>query len=133
MLYVRYNRGPRGRMNGHGGFRPGLLILGIFALMGFAPIALAALSGLFIGGIAVFGGLLSAVAGILTSLGAEAFSLGGVAVGIVIGLLLYNRNRNRKGNAADHTEAENGNAADTGAQAATEEYYPTENYRSFGA
>ena len=132
MFFYRYNRGPRGRMNGHGGFRPGLLILGIFALMGFAPIALAALSGLFIGGIAVFGGLLSAVAGILTSLGAEAFSLGGVAVGIVIGLLLYNRNRTRKGNAADHTEAENGNAADTGAQAA-EEYYPMENYRSFGA
>ena len=130
MFFYRYNRGPRGRMNGHGGFRPGLMILGILGLIGFAPIGLAVLSGLFIGGIAVFGGLLSALIEILSELGSEAFSVGGVAIGIVIGLLLYNRNR--KGTSADRKEAENTSAADAGAQA-SEEYYPTENYRSYGA
>ena len=43
MLYVRYNRGPRGRMYGHGGRRLGLMILGILGLIGFAPIGLAVL------------------------------------------------------------------------------------------
>ena len=60
MFFYRYDRGPRGRMFGHGG-RRGLIVLGILALIGFAPIALAVLSGLCIGGIAVFGGLLTAV------------------------------------------------------------------------
>ena len=130
MFFYRYNRGPRGRMNGHGGFRPGLMILGILGLIGFAPIALAVLSGLCIGGIAVFGGLLTAVIEILSELGSEAFSVGGVAVGIVIGLLLYNRNR--KGASADRKEAENKGTTDTGSQV-TEEYYPTESFRNYGA
>ena len=132
-MFYGFNMGPRGRMNGHGGFRPGLMILGILGLIGFAPIALAVLSGLCIGGIAVFGGVLTAIIEILSELGSEAFSAGGLAVGIVIGLLLYNRNR--KGSAADRKEAESTGtvgAADNGAQAA-EEYYPTENYRSYGA
>ena len=131
MFIYRYNRGPRGRMNGHGGFRPGLMILGILGLIGFAPIGLAVLSGLFIGGIAVFGGLLSAVIGALSELGAEALSSGGLAIGIVIGLLLYSMNR-KKGTSASRREAENTGVADIGTKA-EEEYYPTENYRSFGA
>ena len=116
-------------MNGHGGRRPGLMILGILGLLGFAPIGLAVLFGLFVGGIGVIGGLLTAAIEILSALGSGVFSVGGVAIGIVIGLLLYNRNR--KG-AADRKEAESVDTTGTGAQAA-EEYYPTENFRSFNA
>ncbi len=132
MFFYRNNVGPRGRMNGHGGRRPGLMILGILGLLGFAPIGLAVLFGLFVGGIGVIGGLLTAAIEILSALGSGVFSVGGVAIGIVIGLLLYNRNR--KGT-ADRNEAESTgttDAADTGAQAA-EEVYPTENFRSYGA
>ena len=116
-------------MNGHGGRRPGLMILGILGLLGFAPIGLAVLFGLFVGGIGVIGRLLTAAIEILSALGSGIFSVGGVAIGIVIGLLLYNRNR--KG-AADRKEAESTDTTGTGAQAA-EEYYPTENFRSFNA
>lgn len=77
----------------------------------------------------MIGGLLTAVIEILSALGSGVFSVGGVAIGIVIGLLLYNRNR--KG-AADREEAESTGTADTGAQV-TEEVYPTENFRSYGA
>ena len=129
MFFYRNNVGPRGRMYGHGGRRPGLMILGILGLLGFAPIGLAVLFGLFVGGIGVIGGLLTAAIEILSALGSGVFSVGGVAIGIVIGLLLYNRNR--KG-AADRNEAESVDTTGTGAQAA-EEYYPTENFRSFNA
>lgn len=132
MFFYRNNVGPRGRMFGHGGRRPGLMILGILGLLGFAPIGLAVLFGLFVGEIGVIGELLTAAIEILSALGSGVFSVGGVAIGIVIGLLLYNRNR--KGT-ADRKEAESTGttgAADTGAQAA-EEYYPTENFRSYGA
>ena len=129
MFFYRNNVGPRGRMFGHGGRRPGLMILGILGLLGFAPIGLAVLFGLFVGGIGVIGGLLTAVIEILSALGSGVFSVGGVAIGIVIGLLLYNRNR--KG-ATDRKEAESTGTTGTGAQAA-EEYYPTENFRSYGA
>ena len=128
MFFYRYDRGPRGRMYGHGG-RRGLIVLGILALIGFAPIALAVLSGLCIGGIAVFGGLLTAVIEILTELGSGAFTAEGVAVGVAIGLILSNRNR--KGASAARKEAENTGEAENGPQPA-EEYYPTENYRSNG-
>ena len=130
MFIYRNSMGPRGRMNGHGGLRPGLMILGILGLLGFAPIALAVLFGLFVGGIGVIGGLLTVAFEFLSELGSEAFSIGGVAIGIVIGLLLYKRNR--KGAAADRKEAENKGTTDTGAQTA-EEYYPTESFRSYGA
>lgn len=130
MFFYRNNVGPRGRMFGHGGRHPGLMILGILGLLGFAPIGLAVLFGLFVGGIGVIGGLLTAAIEILSALGSGVFSVGGVAIGIVIGLLLYNRNR--KGASAARKEAESTGTADTGAQAA-EEVYPTENFRSYGA
>ena len=128
MFFYRFNRGPRGRVFGHRGSPVGM-ILAIFGLISLAPVALAVLSGLFVGFLGVVGGLVAVAASVLSSLGSGAFTAGGVAVGIVIGLLLYNRNR--KGAAADRKEAENEGTTDTGTQAA-EEYYPTESFRSYG-
>ena len=65
MLYYRNNRGPRGRMYGHGGRRPGLMILGILGLIGFAPVGLAVLFGLLVGVMGVFGGLIGAAGGLI--------------------------------------------------------------------
>ena len=128
-MFYRYNMGPRGRMNGHGGRRPGLTILGILGLIGFAPVGLAVLLGLCVGVFGVFGGLLAAAAEILTSLPSAAFSGASVVFGIVIGLILYNRRKNRDTASEDTREEETG-----GAQTQEEtEYYPTETYRHFGA
>ena len=127
-MYYRYNRGPRGRMYGHGGRRPGLMILGILGLIGFAPVGLAVLLGLCVGVFGVFGGLLAAAAEILTSLPSAAFSGASVVFGIVIGLILYNRRKNRNTDSAEAPETDSAGNAET-----EEAYYPTETYRHFGA
>ena len=129
MLYYRNNRGPRGRMYGHGGRRPGLMILGIMGLIGFAPFGLAVLFGLCVGAIGVVGGLISAAADILSELPSAAFSGGSLVIGIVIGLILYNRRKNRNTDSEDVQEEE---TKGTYAQEETE-YYPTETYRRYGA
>ena len=129
MLYYRNNRGPRGRMYGHGGRRPGLMILGILGLIGFAPFGLAVLFGLCVGAIGVVGGLISAAADILSELPSAAFSGGSLVIGIVIGLILYNRRKNRNTDSEDVQEEE---TKGTYAQEKTE-YYPTETYRHYGA
>ena len=120
-MFYRYNMGPRGRMNGHGGRRPGLMILGILGLIGFAPVGLAVLLGLCVGVFGVFGGLLAAAAEILTSLPSAAFSGASVVFGIVIGLILYNRRKNRNTDSAEAQETDSAGTAEKG-----EAYYPTE-------
>ena len=128
-MYYRYNRGPRGRMYGHGGRRPGLMILGILGLIGFAPIGLAVLFGLCVGLFGVFGGLVTAAAEILSELPSAVFSGSSLVIGTVIGLILYNRRKDRDTASEDTREEETG-----GAQTQEEtEYYPTETYRHFGA
>lgn len=129
MLYYRNNRGPRGRMYGHGGRRPGLMILGILGLIGFAPVGLAVLFGLGIGIVGVIGGLIAVAADILSELPAGVFSGGGLMIGIAAGLLLYNRGKNRNTGSDEVQEDET-----KGAYAQEEtEYYPTETERHHGA
>ena len=127
-MYYRYNRGPRGRMIGHGGRRPGLMILGILGLMGFAPLGLAVLLGLGVGMIGVVGGLIELAAEILSSLPSVAFSGSSLIIGILIGLILYNRKRDRNTDSADAQGKETAGAC---AQEETE-YYPAETFRSNG-
>ena len=88
MFFYRFNRGPRGRVFGHRGSPVGM-ILAIFGLISLAPVALAVLSGLFVGFLGVVGGLVAVAASVLSSLGSEAVAGGSVLVGILIGLLLY--------------------------------------------
>ena len=129
MLYYRNNRGPRGRMYGHGGRRPGLMILGILGLIGFAPVGLAVLLGLCVGVFGICGGLITAAAEILSELPSAVFSGGSLVIGIVIGLILYNRMKNRNTASDDAREEET-----KGAYVQEEtEYYPTETCRHSGA
>ena len=136
MLYYRYNKGPRGRMYGHGGRRPGLMILGILGMIGFAPVGLAVLFGLFVGAMGVVGGLIGAAGGLfgaaaemMSELPSAVFSGGSLVIGIVIGLILYNRRKNRNTGSEEAREEETKGAY---TQEQTE-YYPTETYRHYGA
>jgi len=128
MLYYRHNRGPRGRLYGHGGRRLGLMILGILGLIGFAPIGLAVLFGLGIGAFGVIGGLIAAASEILSEMPSAVFSGGSLVIGIMIGLILYNRGKNRNTASDDAREEE---TKDAYVQEKTE-YYPTETYRHDG-
>lgn len=140
-MYVRYNRGPHGRMNRHGGRRPGLMILGIIALIHLAPAILAAFFGLLVGLIGVAGGLIAAVGGmtaafsdILSELPSGFFSGGSLVIGIVIGLILYNRRKNRNAAEADVREEETaGTETPAGFETPAEEYEPTETCHHYGA
>ena len=135
MFFYRFNRGPRGRMFGHRGSPVGM-ILAIFGLISLAPVALAVLSGLFVGFLGVVGGLVAVAASVLSSLGSEVVAGGSVLVGILIGLLLYRSVHAWKAAAREEKE-ESAPAAEKAdekmADEKEEEYYPTDTYRSYGA
>ena len=135
MFFYRFNRGPRGRMFGHRGSPVGM-ILAIFGLISLAPVALAVLSGLFVGFLGVVGGLVAVAASVLSSLGSEVVAGGSVLVGILIGLLLY-RSIHAWKTAAREEKEESAPAAEKAdekmADEKEEEYYPTDTYRSYGA
>ena len=111
------------------------MILGILGLIGFAPVGLAVLFGLLVGVMGVFGGLIGAAGGligataeIMSEMPSAVYSGGGLVIGIVIGLILYNRRKNRNTDSAEAQETDSAGTAETG-----EAYYPTETYRHFGA
>ena len=135
MFFYRFNRGPRGRMFGHRGSPVGM-ILAIFGLISLAPVALAVLSGLFVGFLGVVGGLVAVAASVLSSLGSEVVAGVSVLVGILIGLLLYRSIHAWKAAAREEKE-ESAPAAEKAdekmADEKEEEYYPTDTYRSYGA
>ena len=135
MFFYRFNRSPRGRMFGHRGSPVGM-ILAIFGLISLAPVALAVLSGLFVGFLGVVGGLVAVAASVLSSLGSEVVAGGSVLVGILIGLLLYRSIHAWKAAAREEKE-ESAPAAEKAdekmADEKEEEYYPTDTYRSYGA
>lgn len=135
MFFYRFNRGPRGRMFGHRGSPVGM-ILAIFGLISLAPVALAVLSGLFVGFLGVVGGLVAVAASVLSSLGSEVVAGGSVLVGILIGLLLYRSIHAWKVAAREEKEESAPAAKKTDekkAEEKEEEYYPTDTYRSYGA
>ena len=135
MFFYRFNRGPRGRMFGHRGSPVGM-ILAIFGLISLAPVALAVLSGLFVGFLGVVGGLVAVAASVLSSLGSEVVAGGSVLVGILIGLLLYRSIHAWKTAAREEKEESAPAAEKTDEKTADEkeeEYYPTDTYRSYGA
>ena len=134
MFFYRFSRGPRGRMFGHRGSPVGM-ILAIFGLISLAPVALAVLSGLFVGFLGVVGGLIAAAGAILSTLGPEIVSGGSVVVGILIGLLLYRSVRAWKAASAREGKEESARTAEETEKADEKEeaYYPTDTFRSYGA
>ena len=136
MFFYRFNRGPRGRMFGHRGSPIGM-ILAIFGLISLAPVALAVLSGIFVGFLGVVGGLVAAAGAILSTLGTEVVAGGSVVIGILIGLLLYKSIMAWKAASAREAKEESARTTEKAdekkADEKEEEYYPTDTYRSYGA
>ena len=77
----------------------------------------------------MIGGLIVAAKEILSEMTSAVFSGGSLVIGIVIGLILYNRRKNRNTDSDDAREEE---TKDVYTQEETE-YYPTETYRHYGA
>ena len=125
-MFYGFNMGPRGRMNGHRGFRPEIF-LGIIGLFFFGWIILAVFGALLGAGAMILSSVLSGLARVAPRLLSRIFSSGGFAVGVAIGLLLYFRNHRK--NTAKETEAarENTEPADT----AAEEIIEAPRYRTF--
>ena len=102
-----FNMGPRGRMFGHRGFRPGIF-LGVLGLLFFGWIIVAVFGGLIGAGIMIFGSVLSGLARLAGRILPALFSAKGFFAGLVIGLVwaLNNRKRNQASAKEEETEEE---------------------------
>lgn len=122
----RCNMGPRGRMNGHRGFRPEIF-LGIIGLMFFGWIILAVIGGLLGAGFMVLGSVVRGLARVAPRL----FASRSVAVGLALGLVWYFRTHRRNAEEKKNTENECSGTVD--GAAAEAEVIEAPAYRSFGA
>ena len=84
----RANMGPRGRMNGHRGFRSDIF-LGIMGLFFFGWIILAVIGGIAGAGIMVLSSVISWLARIVPVTVRSLLSSEGFALGVVLGLVWY--------------------------------------------
>ena len=102
-----FNMGPRGRMFGHRGFRPGIF-LGFIGLLFGGWIILAVLGGLLGAGIMILGSVFSVLARIISRIAPVLFSSKGFFIGLAIGLVwaLKNRKRNQASAKEEETEEE---------------------------
>ena len=130
-MFYGFNMGPRGRMNGHRVFRPGIF-LGIIGLLYFGWIILAVFGALLGAGAMILSSVFAGLVRYAPALLSRVFSSGGFAVGIVIGLLLYFRNH-RKNTAKEAEAAPEREAARESADAANaaEEIIEAPRYRTF--
>ena len=128
-MYRGFSMGPRGRMFGHRGFRPGIFA-GIIGLIFFGWIIVAIVGALLGCGLMFLSAIAHALAHIAPRLFAGLLSSRSVIAGLIIGLVWYFRTHRR--NAPRHeTVRESGSSAD-GAAAETE-IVETQNYRTFNA
>lgn len=102
-----FNMGPRGRMFGHRGFRPGIF-LGVLGLLFGGWIILAVLGGLLGAGIMILGTVFSVLARIISRIVPVLLSSKGFIAGLAIGLIwaLKNRKRNQASEKDEETEEE---------------------------
>jgi len=144
-MYRRnWNMDPRGRRNGHRGFRPGIVIPGIIGLIFFGWIIIAivaaalgvgvmALGALCSGLLGIGGAIVSALASVLKGLPrilSAVVSSRSFVIGVMIGLVWYFRNHRRNRERAGKTH-ENGGTVD--GSAVETEITEAPAYRTFGA
>ena len=130
-MYRRFNMGPRGRMFGHGGFRPEIF-LGIIGFMFFGWIILAVLGGLFGAALMILGSVIRGLASVAPRVFSGLLSSRSVIAGLIIGLVWYFRTHKKNAPRTEASrEAETGSTVD-GAAVETE-IAEAPVYRSFHA
>ena len=98
------NMGPRGRMNGHRGLGSGIL-LGLLGLIFGGWILLAMLGTLIGAGDMIFGSVFAALSNIIAPVLSAVFSMDGLIIGVIIGLIwYYSRRKNRDYTSRDEEE-----------------------------
>ena len=100
----RANMGPRGRMNGHRGFRSDIF-LGIMGLFFFGWIILAAVGGMVGAGIMILSSVISWLASVVPAAVRGLLSSEGFAIGVVLGLVWYFRTHRRNTKETPQAEA----------------------------
>ena len=114
----RANMGPRGRMNGHRGFRSDIF-LGIMGLIFFGWIIIAAIGGMIGACIMVLGSVFAWLASVM--------------VGVVLGLLWYFRTHRRNAKETTQTEAPSESAGTVDETPVQTEIVEAPAYRNFNA
>ena len=135
-MYRGFNRGPRGRMFGHRGFRPGVFA-GIIGLLFFGWIILAVIGGLLGAGIMTLGAIVHSIARIAPRLFSGLLSSKSVAVGLAIGLIWYFRTHRKNAPQAEavceDATAESNAAESAETESAETEMIETQMNRTFSA
>lgn len=131
MYRWNWNMDPRGRKNGHRGFRPAM-IPGIIGLVFFGWIALVAAMGALSGVLVLVLSALHGLVHFLPRLFTGTVSGGGFALGFALGLLWYVRNHRKNMEAEKAEESRESGGAVDGASVETE-VIEAPAYRTFGA
>lgn len=128
-MYRGFHTGPRGRMFGPRGFRPGIFsgIIGLFVTLW---IIVAVIGSLFGAGMMILGSAFRGMQYYLPRLLGSAFFLRSLAVGAVIGLVWYFRTHRRNAS-KEETPREGGGTVD-GAAVETEVIEP-QHFHTFSA
>ena len=112
MIRNIWNMDPRGRRNGHRGFRPEIF-LGIMGLFCFGWIIIAVIGGLLGAGFMVIGAVLHGLARVLPRLLTRAVTSQSVLAGLILGLVWYFRTHRRNTAAKEETESKGGATVDS--------------------
>ena len=99
--YNRCNMGPRGRMAGHRGFRPGVFA-GIIGLIFFGWVFIAAIGAFLGAGVMALSAVAHGLAHLIPRLFTHAFFTRGFIAGLILGLIWYFRRHGR--NTAEENE-----------------------------
>ena len=130
-MYRGFNMGPRGRMFGHRGFRPGIFA-GIIGLIFFGWIIIAMIGGLFGAALMIIGSVIHGLAHIAPRLISGILSSRSVVVGLIFGLIWYFRTHRKNAQETEkETARETGSSVD-GAAVETE-IAEAPAYRTFNA
>lgn len=131
MYRWNWNMDPRGRKNGHRGFRP-VMIPGMIGLVFFGWIALVAAMGALSGVLVLVLSVLHGLVRFLPRLFSGIVSAKGFALGVALGLLWYVRTHRRNTEAGKAEETRESGGAVDGAAVETE-VIEAPAYRTFGA
>ncbi len=108
--YNRCNMGPRGRMAGHRGFRPGVFA-GIIGLIFFGWVFIAVIGAFLGAGVMVLSAVAHGLAHLIPRLFSHAFFTRGFIAGLILSLIWYYRTHKRNA-AGENAEGKNSGTVD---------------------